>query len=75
MEDSLDNVYEAEIAAGVHNRDNSALRIKWVANLRKVVSRRCPTNKVGAPIATDIDLLGATAEERREALRLTLSPE
>ena len=65
---SLDESFEKAQSLGLHNRDNHALRIKWVNALRAIVSRRMPKNKMGATIISDVDLLTASPAERLEAL-------
>lgn len=50
----------------------TALRVKWANNLRAIVSRRMPRNKMGTPMVSDVDLLFATEAERAEALRITI---
>jgi hypothetical protein len=57
-----------ELEAGLDNRENVALRVKWANTLRAIVAKRCPVNKMGSPLVTDVDLLLATDEERLEAL-------
>lgn len=64
----LNAIRDAEIEAGIHDRDNLALRVKWINALRTIVSRRVPKNKTGSPLVSDIDLLTASSEERLEAL-------
>ena len=49
------------------------LRIKWINNLRDIVSLRMPKNKVGSPITNDVDLHFATCEENIDALLKTLN--
>lgn len=77
------NITQREIEAGlrpaIHPNPSTkldaktlSLRIKWVNNLRSVVSRRMPKNKVGSPIISDVDLLLADSSEREEALEMTL---
>ena len=70
--EDLNDCHEAEKQAGLHDRDNRALRVKWINNLRKIVSRRCPVNKAGSSLVTDVDIMTASAAERAEALYLTL---
>ena len=65
----LDDVYKWEAEAGIHDRSQLALRVKWVGALREIVGKTVPTNKVGAPLISDVDLLCATAEQRLEAYR------
>ena len=49
---------------GLHDPANLDARVKWVACLREVVAPRCPKNKMGTPIISDINLLQASARER-----------
>jgi hypothetical protein len=53
----LNAIFAAYRHVGLTDPKNLDLRVKWVANLRLVVGRRCPKNKVGAPLISDIDLL------------------
>lgn len=55
---------------GLFNRDNHAIRVRWVNALRKIIDKRMPTNKMGSPLTTDVDVLLATDEERLEALEI-----
>ena len=70
---SLDTLHEAEKAAGLHNRENSQLRTKWVNKLRDIVAVECPKNKMGAPLVSDVDLLNASFEQRTEAFEKTFA--
>ena len=49
------------------------LRVKWINNLKDIVSLRMPKNKVGSPLTNDIDLHFATCEEHVESLLKTLN--
>jgi hypothetical protein len=69
---SLDAMKHAELELGLHKRENEKIRVKWVGNLRLVVGRRCPKNRVGAALCSDIDLLQADAHERLEAFVRTI---
>lgn len=75
FESSLEDLRKVEMHVGLHSTDAEyrKLRIKWVGNLRKIIGRRMPKNKVGAPIFSDIDLLMMPVEERAEALLLTFN--
>lgn len=66
---SLDKIHEAEKRHGLHDRENLAMRVRWINALRSIVDRRMPRNKAGSPMTSDVDLMTATAEERLEALR------
>lgn len=57
------------------NRLSPSQKISCVNNLRLIVGRRLPKNKVGVAIVSDIDLLGAECVECSEALCQTLWPE
>ena len=58
----------AEKDAGLHDRSNCAIRVKWVNALRKIVGERTPKNLSGVPLVSDVDLLLATEVERWRAL-------
>lgn len=60
--------FDAEKRVGLHDKANLELRIDWVNALREIVGRRMPTNKLGKPVTSDIDLLMAETSERIEAL-------
>lgn len=49
---------------------DTARRVAYLNALRSVVSRRCPVNKMGAPLVTDFDLLAASKEEIAEAFEI-----
>lgn len=70
--DSLDDLYLVEENVGLHNRENTELRVKWINTLRDIVGRDCPKNKSGSSLVTDVDLMTAPAEKRAEALLKTL---
>ena len=61
---SLDSVFYAEQLLGLHNPANLDARVKWVAGFREVVAPRCPKNKMGTAVISDLDLLQASARER-----------
>lgn len=65
---SLDTIHEIEKALGLHDRDNLKKRVDWINTLREIVSVRCPVNKIGSPIISDIDIMTASAEERLLAI-------
>lgn len=65
---TLDECRAAELSAGLGDRENPALRVRWVSILRAIVAEGCPKNRVGAALVSDIDLLLATAEQRHAAL-------
>lgn len=45
---------------------STADRVKWLNTMREIVSRRCPKNKIGAPLVSDFDIAMSTAMERCE---------
>jgi hypothetical protein len=68
----LNAIHDAKETLGINDRNNLDIRVKWVGALRDVVSRRCPLNKLGTPVVSDLDILCASAEEHAEALLKTL---
>jgi len=68
----LNAIHDAKETLGINDRNNLDIRVKWVGALRDVVSRRCPHNKLGTPVVSDLDILCASAEEHAEALLKTL---
>jgi hypothetical protein len=68
----LNSIYSANKKIGLHDRDNLELRVKWVGHLRTVVSRRCPLNKLGTPVVSDLDILEASSRELAEAFLMTV---
>jgi len=68
----LNAIHDAKETLGINDRNNLDIRVKWVGALRDVVSRRCPLNKLGTPVVSDLDILCASAEEHAEALLRTL---
>lgn len=70
----LNAIAAAEIRAGLHNEENLALRVKWAENLHAILAQRCPRNKAGTPLISDIHKMLASASERTQALILTLAP-
>ena len=58
----------AEADAGLHDRSNHAVRVKWINALRKIVGERSPKNLSGVPLVSDVDLLLASDVERWQAL-------
>ncbi len=64
----LNAIYLAEKSAGLHDSNNVKLRVAFMNNLRKVVEYKCPKNKFGTPLVSDIDCFNASAAERGEAL-------
>ena len=65
-------IVTAEIEYGLHDRSNTALRVRWCSILRDIIAPRCPTNKVGSPLVSDIDIYQASCAERTEALAQTI---
>lgn len=60
----LGYLHAEERGHGLHDPANLDARVKWVACFREVVSIRCPRNKMGTPVVSDLDLLQASARER-----------
>lgn len=69
---TLDNLYVIAGIVGLHDRDNHALRVKWINNLRMIVGRRIPKNVSGVPLTSDVDLMTATADEMTESILRTV---
>lgn len=46
----------------------------YLSNLHDIVARRCPRNKVGAPVVSDYDKISATFDEHLEALACVVDP-
>lgn len=61
------SLLDSEFYAQLRDRDNLSLRTYWINALRDIVGRRCPKNKMGAPIVSDVDILLASAAEFAEA--------
>jgi hypothetical protein len=57
-----------EEAAGLLDKANIALRVKWVNALRAIVGSTMPQNKSGVSLVSDIDLILASDEQRFQAL-------
>ncbi len=57
-----------EEAAGLLDKANIALRVKWVNALRAIVGSTMPKNKSGVSLVSDIDLILASDEQRFQAL-------
>jgi len=53
---------------GLLDKDNMALRVKWVNALRAIVGATMPKNKSGMSLVSDIDLILASDEQRVAAL-------
>jgi hypothetical protein len=70
---TFDNLYIVANKVGLHDRTNHALRVKWINNLRKIVDRRMPVNKMGSPMTSDVDLMTANADEMAEAILRTMN--
>lgn len=69
---SMDVLALAEATAGLHDRQNLELRIRWANTLRDIVAPGCPTNRVGQHVVADIDILLATPRQRAMALASAL---
>jgi len=61
---SLDVMREAEQTIGLHDKTNSAFRVKWANTMRSVVGHPC----------SDVDMACATSLQRAEAFILTTNP-
>lgn len=66
-----DSLILAEKELGIYNRENVSIRVKWINILRSIVAQKCPKNKMGSPLISDVDLLTASLEERSTALQKT----
>ena len=64
----LRSIRQRQEELGLTDRNNHALRVRWVNSLRKLVDKRMPVNKMGSPMTTDVDVLLATEEEHLEVL-------
>lgn len=64
----LQSIRRMQEDLGLTDRNNHALRVRWVNTLRKLVDKRMPVNKMGSPMTTDVDVLLATEDEHLEAL-------
>jgi hypothetical protein len=64
----LRSIRQQQEELGLTDRNNHALRVRWVNALRKLVDKRMPVNKMGSPMTTDVDVLLATEEEHLEVL-------
>lgn len=64
----LQSIRRQQEELGLMDRNNHALRVRWVNSLRKLVDKRMPLNKMGSPLTTDVDVLLATEEEHLEVL-------
>lgn len=60
---------QAEAAIGLHDKANLDLRIEWVSQVRLAVAHKCPRNKLGQPLVSDIDVALASLAERTQALQ------
>lgn len=65
----LRSIRQQQEELGLTDRNNHALRVRWVNSLRKLVDKRMPTNRMGSPMTTDVDVLLATEEEHLEVLK------
>jgi hypothetical protein len=66
-------IFGAMKKLGLQDRDNLEVRVKWINNLRDIVSRRMPKNKMGWPMVSDIDLLMAENDELIESILKTFN--
>jgi hypothetical protein len=69
-----EKLIEAEKVLGLHDRANLALRVKWADEIRKAVAPRCPKNRLGTPLISDVDVALATLSERMQALTKLITP-
>jgi hypothetical protein len=65
----LRSIRQQQEELGLTDRNNHALRVRWVNFLRKLVDKRMPLNKMGSPMTTDVDVLLATEQEHLEVLK------
>jgi len=63
------NLTELEQAAGLHDRTNVELRVRWVNKLRQLVGLTMPKNASGVALVSDIDLILADPKFRLQALQ------
>lgn len=68
----IEQLRQEEIAAGLHDKMNIALRVRWVNKLRQLVGATLPKNAGGVPLVSDIDLILAGPEFRQQALEFIL---
>lgn len=61
-------IRQREAEAGLLDKDNLTLRVKWVNGLRAIVGANMPKNKSGISLVSDIDLILASDEHREQAL-------
>lgn len=62
----------AEKTLCLHDRNNVGMRVAWINAVRDEVAPRCPKNKVGAPLVSDVDVMLATNQERATGLAKAL---
>jgi hypothetical protein len=65
----LQSIRQMQEELGLTDRNNLAIRVRWVNALRKLVDKRMPVNKMGSPTTTDVDVLLATEDEHLEVLK------
>lgn len=61
-------IRQRETEAGLLDKANLALRVKWVNALRAIVGATMPKNKSGVSLVSDIDLILSSDEQREQAL-------
>lgn len=66
----LNAMRQAHRDIGLLDPANREMRVKWVAKLREVVARRCPVNKVGSHLVSDVDCILVEPHEFAEAFVL-----
>ena len=64
-------IYSLEAHLGLHDINNIEIRVRFINFLHAIVSRRCPVNKSGMPMVSDVTKFFATAEERAECILKT----
>jgi len=63
-----DSIHQEHMLLGLWDRHDPVRRVRWMNILRRIVDRRCPVNKAGASLTSDIDIALATVEEHAEAI-------
>jgi len=76
MDLSVDQVEYLNLIPTIRERVCSTQQRKcdYLTNLHEIVARRCPKNKVGAPIVSDYDKINASFDEHLEALACVVDP-
>lgn len=63
-----DSIHQEHMRLGLWDRHDPVRRVRWMNILRRIVDRRCPVNKAGASLTSDIDIALATVAEHAEAI-------